>query len=382
VIIGVPREIAPDEARIALVPEAAARLTKKGFEIQVEAAGTSATYFPDAAFEAAGAKLISDAETLLRTADLVAKVQAPRARPDGVHEVDLMREHSVLLSILRPFVNADAVRRLAQRQVTAIAMDLMPRITRAQNMDVLSSQSTVAGYKAVLIAANALPKLMPMLMTAAGTLRPARVLVLGAGVAGLQAIATARRLGAVVEAFDIRAAVKEQVESLGARFVAQEVLGEDLEGAGGYARELTEEQQAQQRAILSDHMAEADVIICTALVPGRRAPVLMTRDQVERMRPGALVVDLAAEQGGNCELTRAGEIVDHGGVRIHGPANVPSSVPIHASQMLARNIENYVLHLAPQAELVLDLEDELTRAPMVTHAGAVVEERVRGALEE
>ncbi len=379
-IIGVPRETAGGERRIALVPESVGRLTAKGLEVRVESAGSAATEFPDADFEAAGAKLAPDARALGEAAELVAKVRPPGPLAGG-HEADLLADGTVLLSVLQPLSSPDAVRRLAERRVSAFAMDLMPRITRAQSMDVLSSQSTIAGYKAVLIAATALPRIMPMMMTAAGTLKPARVLVLGAGVAGLQAIATARRLGAVVEAFDVRAAVKEQVESLGARFVAQEALGDDAEDAGGYARELTPEQQARQREILSDHMAAADMIFCTALVPGRRAPILVDRAQAERMRPGALIMDLAAEQGGNCELTRPGEVVEHRGVRIHGLIDLASSVPVHASQMLSRNFENYLMHLVPDGELVLDLEDELTREPLVTHEGQIMNERVRAALE-
>jgi NAD(P) transhydrogenase subunit alpha len=381
VIIALPREIAPGEKRIALVPESVARLSRLGIEIHVEAAGDGPALFGDSDYEAAGAKLVVDPSDLYGSADLLAKVAPPRAHARaGHHEVELMREGAALVCILAPFANLGVVRQLAARRITCFAMDLMPRITRAQAMDVLSSQATIAGYKAVLIAANALPKLLPMLMTAAGTLRAARVLVLGAGVAGLQAIATARRLGAIVEAFDVRPAVKEQVESLGARFVAHEGLRAGSEDAGGYARELTPEQQARQRELLSEHIAGADALITTAQVPGRRAPLLVTRAQVERMRAGAVIVDLAAESGGNCELTRAGAVVDHAGVQIHGPTDLPSSVPLHASQMLSRNYENYLMHLIRDGALVLDLQDELTRAPLVTHEGAVVEERVRAAL--
>ncbi len=379
-IIGVPREIAPGESRIALVPDAVKKLVALGLEIHVQASAGGLPAYPDADYEAAGAKLVGSAAEAY-AADLVTKVQPPMAGPDGKHEVELMREGSTLLSILNPYANPDTVKRLAAARVTSFAMDLMPRITRGQSMDVLSAMSTLSGYRSVLIAAMALPKLMPMMMTAAGTLKPARVLVLGAGVAGLQAIATARRLGAVVEAFDIRAAVKEQVESLGARFVAQEAIGTDAEDSGGYARELTEEEQAKQREIPSNHIAESDVVICTALVPGRRAPLLLATARVDRMRPGALVVDLAAEAGGNCELTQPGEVVDHKGVQIHGPLNVASAMPVHASQMLARNFQNYLTHLISDGELNLDLEDELTSGPLVTRDGQVVHEGVRAALE-
>lgn len=380
-IIGVPREVAVQERRIALVPESVKRLVAKGFEIHVETAG-DATVFPDDTYVDAGARIAADAAALYRTADVVVKVRPPRDHPRaGQHEADLMREGAVLIAALAPYASADAIRRLAARRVTSFALELMPRITVAQDKDILSSMSTIAGYKAVLLAANVLPKLMPMLMTAAGTIKPARVLVLGAGVAGLQAIATARRLGAVVEAFDVRPAVKEQVESLGARFVAQEAIEEAGEGAGGYAKELTAEQQARQRESLGKHIADADVVICTALVPGKRSPVLITRAQAEAMRPGAVVIDLAAEQGGNCELTRAGEVVRQGGVEIHGPVNLASSVPIDASQMFSRNVEKYLLHIFKNAQPDLDLEDELVRAPMVTREGRIVHDDVRAAVE-
>ncbi len=375
-IIGAPREIAPGESRIAITPDSAKKLIGLGLDVHVEVAGEHRPAFEDAAYEKAGVKLVGSATELYGAADLIAKVQATDSR-----EVGMMREGSTLLCILNPYANLEIVRALADRGVTTFAMDLMPRITRGQSMDVLSSMSTITGYRAVLLAALALPKLMPMMMTAAGTLKPARVLVLGAGVAGLQAIATARRLGAVVEAFDIRAAVKEQVESLGARFVAQEAIGGDAEDKGGYAREQTEEQQAKQREVLSKHIADSDVVICTALVPGRRAPILLTTEQVQRMSPGSLVIDLAAEQGGNCELTEAGEIVDSNGVQVHGPVNVASDTPVHASQMLGRNFQNYLTHLVEEGQLKLDLEDELTSGPLVTRGGKVVHDGVRAALE-
>jgi NAD(P) transhydrogenase subunit alpha len=377
VIVALPREVAPGERRIALVPESVASLAKLGVEIHVESAGDAATHFSDDAFERAGAKLVVDPADLYGSADLVVKVQPPRAHPRaGRHEIDLLRQGATLVCTLSPFANPRLVRQLAERRITCFSMDLMPRITRAQSMDVLSSQATIAGYKAVLIAAADLPKLLPMLMTAAGTLRAARVLVLGAGVAGLQAIATARRLGALVEAFDVRPAVKEQVESLGARFVAHEGQSSGSEDAGGYAREQSDAQQARQRELLGAHIAGADAIVSTAQVPGRRAPVLITRSEVESMRPGSVIVDLAAESGGNCELTRAGEVVEHAGVRIHGPVDLPSSVPVHASQMLSRNHESYLRHLIRDGALRLDLSDELTRAPLVTRDGEILEPRL------
>jgi len=373
--IGVPREVTPGERRIALVPDSAKKLVAEGNEVWVESAGARPTDFSDAEYAAAGAKLVPNAAAIWSSSDLVLKIQPPDAAECGE-----LREGALLVAILQPYQNADTVRRLAARRATSFSLDLLPRITRAQSMDVLSSMSTIAGYKGVLLAAAALPKMVPLLMTAAGTLKAARFLILGVGVAGLQAIATAKRLGAVVEAFDIRPAVKEQVESLGARFVAHEAIQASGETKGGYATELTPEQQARQREALSKHIADADAVICSALVPGRRAPVLLSTVQVSAMRPGSVVVDLAADQGGNCELTRAGETVDHGGVRVLGPLNVPSSVPLHASQMLARNFQNFLLHLLKKGELQLDLADEITAGSLVTRGGEVVHPAVKSAL--
>ena len=379
-IIAVPREVAPGERRIALVPEAVKRLVAQGFEVWVENAPPECD-FPDAEFEAAGARIVSIQE-LYEGADMVVKVRPPMEHPDtGKHEADMLREGSCLVSVLQPFQSPDVIKRLVAKRITSFALDLMPRTTLAQDKDVLSSMSTIAGYKAVLLAANDLPKLMPMLMTAAGTLKPARVLVIGVGVAGLQAIATARRLGAVVEAFDIRPAVREQVESLGARFVAEEAIAVDAEQASGYARAQTASEQERMRDLLTRHIAEADVVICSALVPGRRAPILLTRKQVEAMQPGAVVVDLAADQGGNCELTEPGQVVVHGGVRVHGPENVASSVPVHASQMFARNVRNFVMHLTSDGSLDIDMEDELTRGTLVTRDGKIIHDDVRADME-
>ncbi len=373
--IGVPREVTPGERRIALVPDAIKKLVADGNEVWIETAGSHAADFADEEYVAAGAKLAQNANAIWSGSELVLKIQPPNAA-----ECDQLREGALLVAILQPFQNADTVRRLAARRATSFSLDLLPRITRAQSMDVLSSMSTIAGYKGVLVAAAALPKMVPLLMTAAGTLKAARFLILGVGVAGLQAIATAKRLGAVVEAFDIRPAVKEQVESLGARFVAHEAIQSSGEAKGGYATELTPEQQARQREALSKHIADADAVICSALVPGRRAPVLLSQEQVSRMRPGSVVVDLAADQGGNCALTRPGETVDHGGVRILAPLNVPSSVPMHASQMLAKNFQNFLLHLLKKGELQLDLADEVTAGALVTRGGEVVHAAVKSSL--
>lgn len=372
--IGVPRETAAGERRFALVPESAKKLASDGNEVVVQAGGPGSD-FPDEAYTAAGARLTSDAGEIWSQSDLVLKIQPPSAA-----EIARLREGAKVVAILQPFQNGDVVRALAAKRALAFSLDLLPRITRAQVMDVLSSMSTIAGYKGVLLAAAEMPKMVPLLMTAAGTLKAARFLILGVGVAGLQAIATAKRLGAVVEAFDIRPAVKEQVESLGARFVAHEAIQQGGETKGGYATELTPEQQARQREVLGKHMADADAILCSALVPGRRAPILLTEAQVASMRPGSVVVDLAADQGGNCALTKPGETVTHNGVRVLGPLNVPSSVPLHASQMLSRNFQNFLLHLLKQGELQLDLADEITSGTLVTRDGEVVHAAVKAAL--
>lgn len=372
--IGVLREIAPGERRIALVPESAKKLVEQGNEVAIERGAGTAAGFPDAAYTAAGARLAADAGEILGASDLVLKIQPPQAS-----EIERLRERTIVVAILQPFQNADTVRRLAAKRAVSFSLDLLPRITRAQAMDVLSSMSTIAGYKGVLLAAAALPKMVPLLMTAAGTLKPARFLILGVGVAGLQAIATARRLGGVVEAFDIRPAVKEQVESLGARFVAHEAIQAGGETKGGYASELTPEQQARQREVLGKHIADADAVVCSALVPGRRAPILLTQAQVSAMRPGSVVIDLAADQGGNCELTKPGETVDHDGVQVLGPLNVPATVPLHASQMLSRNFQNFVLHLLKKGELQLDLADEITSGTLVTRDGEIVHAAVKSA---
>src|ERR671934_1577584 len=354
--VGVPKESAAGERRVALVPEVIARLSSGGFEVLVEQGAGEAASFPDDAFEEAGARVVEDP---YGEAEAVVKVRAP-----SEEEVARMRERQVLIGFLQPLTDSEGVPRLAARGVTAFAMESIPRITRAQPMDALSSQATVSGYKAALLAAERLPKFFPMLMTAAGTVAPAKVLVLGAGVAGLQAIATARRLGSVVTGFDVRPAVKEQVESLGARFLDLGVVGEET--AGGYAQELSEQQQRQQQEGLEARLPEFDVVITTALIPGRPAPRLIPATAVAAMRPGSGVVDLAAEAGGNCELTQPGEEVERENVTIVGLTNVPSTMPYHASQLYARNVAALLHHLAPEGEPVLDFEDEITAGACVT----------------
>ncbi len=380
-LIGVPREIHDGERRVALTPDTVRELTAKGIQVRVEAGAGAGAYLPDADYEAAGATLETDAARLYAEADLVVKVRGPMAHPGGPHEVDLLKEGSALLGLLNPLGDHDTMQRLAERRITSFALELMPRITRAQGMDALSSMATISGYKAGLLVADSLPRLLPMMMTAAGTITPARVLVVGAGVAGLQAIATTRRIGAVVEAFDIRPAAREQVESLGARFVEAQSETEGAETAGGYARAQTQDEQGLTQELLGRHAVDSDGVITTALVPGRRAPQLILEDHVKGMRPGSVIVDLAAEAGGNCALTRPGEVVREHGVEIHGPLNLPSTIPVHASQMYARNITNYLNHLLKDGDLHLDLEDELTRAPLVTRDGEILNESVRSTQE-
>ncbi|MCX7624024.1 MAG: Re/Si-specific NAD(P)(+) transhydrogenase subunit alpha [Thermomicrobium sp.] len=372
--LGVPRERAPRERRVAATPETVRQFGRLGFQVLVEREAGLAAGFPDDAYEAAGAELVDDAAELYRRADVIVKVQRPL--PD---EVESLREGQILIGFLQPLVAPELVAALAERGVIAISMDTIPRITRAQPMDALSSMSTVAGYKAVLLAANELPKFFPLMMTAAGTIRPARVLVLGAGVAGLQAIATARRLGAIVEAFDTRPVVKEQVESLGAKFLE---LGVTTEEVGGYAKELAEEHLRREQELIHTHCLEADVVITTALVPGRRAPLLIREETVRQMRPRSVIVDLAAEMGGNCELTVPGETIVRYGVTIMGPLNLPSEMAYTASQMYARNVAALIQHLAPKGEFVWNFEDEITRGVVLTKDKRILHEPTLERLKE
>ena len=377
-IVAVPREISAGERRVALVPDAVKLLKSKGVDVVVERGAGLAAGFDDAAYERAGATLEADARALLARADVVLKVQAPAERADGSHEIDSLRAGCILIAFLRPLDAPELAKRLANAKVTSFAVELVPRITRAQAMDALSSMSSLAGYRAVLLAAAALPRIFPMLVTAAGTISPARVLVIGAGVAGLQAIATARRLGAIVEAYDTRPAVKEQVESLGARFVELELDTKDAEGAGGYARAQSEEFYQRQREQLGKRVAAADVVITTALVPGQRAPVLIDEAAVRAMRMGSVIVDLAAEQGGNCACTQADRDVVAHGVHVLGPTNLPSDLALNASQMYAKNLTTLLLHLVHEGAIRLDLSDEITKGALLTHEGAIANEAVRG----
>lgn len=371
--IAIPKATSQGERRVSLVPETCTRLKKLGLEVLLEAGAGLSAGFTDQEYEAAGARTVHDAATLMQEADIVVMLYSPDEA-----ELSIMRSGTTLFSILSPLTRHDVVRQLAERGITSLAMDMMPRISRAQKMDVLSSQATVGGYKAVLLAAIELGKMFPLLMTAAGTLTPAKVLILGAGVAGLQAIATARRIGAVVEAFDVRPAVKEQVQSLGAKFVEVEAPTEDAEDKGGYAKEMSEAYKQKQSEAIARHVKDADVAISTALIPGKPAPLLITSAMVAEMRPGSVIIDLAAEAGGNCELTRAGERVETpNGVLILGPRNLPSTVPYHASQMYSRNIASFLQDLVKNGQLTLSMEDECVAGTLVTHGGKVVHPRLK-----
>jgi NAD(P) transhydrogenase subunit alpha len=371
-IVGVVKETAPGERRVALVPDLVAKLAKIGLQVIIEPGAGASAGFLDEAYQQAGARLEAK---ILGQADILLKVQPPTVEESGA-----LKEGATLIGLLQPYTKASHFEALAARKVTAFAMELMPRITRAQPMDVLSAMSTVSGYKAVLIAADHLPKFFPLLMTAAGTITPARVFIIGAGVAGLQAIGTAKRLGAVVEAYDTRPVVKEQVESLGAKFIELGLETKDAEAKTGYAKAQSEDFYRQQRQVMARCVTAADVVITTALIPGKRAPILITEEMVQGMRPGSVIVDLAAEQGGNCALTEPGQDVTRNGILICGPANLPSSVPFHASQMYARTVTNYLMHLVKDGRLHLDLSDELTRGPMVTYQGEIVHEAVKTTL--
>ena len=377
-IIGVPREGYPGERRVALVPSVLANLKKAGLDVVVEqSAGLEAGY-PDAEYTAKGAKVVADRAEVFRTADIIVQVLCYGSNDKtGKADVPLYRPDQLLIGFLRPLGQLDTIQDIAGAGVASFAVELMPRVTRAQSMDALSSMGTVCGYRAVLIAANTLPRLFPMMTTAAGTITPARVLVIGAGVAGLQAIATARRLGAVTSAYDLRPAAKEQVQSLGARFVELPIEAQNAQDAGGYARPQDESFYNRQRELLTRVVAESDVVITAAVIPGKTSPILITREMVAGMAPGSVIVDLAAERGGNCELTQIGEKFVAGGVTIIGWVNVGSSVPHDASQMYARNMVAFLTHLVKEGKPRLDADDEIIRSTMLTRRGEVVNARVR-----
>jgi NAD(P) transhydrogenase subunit alpha len=371
VTIGALRESTPQETRVSLVPEVAGKFAAAGARILIEHGAGERARFPDSLYKSVD--WADSPGAVLAGSDVVLTVQ-----PLNVGQIQQLKPTAVVVGYMQPHARAAEVRALKERGITSFAMELVPRISRAQSMDALSSQAAIAGYKAVLIAANQLQKFLPMLTTAAGTIRPAQVLVIGAGVAGLQAIATARRLGAVVEAYDVRSATKEQVKSLGAKFVE---TGVSAEGSGGYARELTPEEKAKQQEVLDARIAASDVVISTAAIPGRAAPRIVSRAAVERMKPGSVIVDIAAEQGGNCELTRAGESIDHGGVTIIGPVNLPATLPYHASEMYARNLFNFLKPAIPKGDLAVDWKDEVFAGAVLTHDGEIKNEAARKAVE-
>jgi NAD(P) transhydrogenase subunit alpha len=378
--IAVAKEIEVCERRVSLIPDIVAKLVKQGLEVLVETGAGEKAFFTDADYEAAGAKIVSDSAQLWSEADILLKVSPPQDREDGRSEIDLLKPGSVLISFLNPLGNPEIAQKLAHRQVTALSMELIPRSTRAQSMDALSSQASLAGYKTVLLAAAALPKYFPMLTTAAGTIAPAKIFIMGAGVAGLQAIATARRLGAVVEAFDIRPAVKEEVQSLGAKFVEVK-LEEETVAAGGYAKEISEDSKKRTQELVAEHVKNSDVVITTAQVPGRKAPILVTEEMVKAMKPGSVIVDLAAEQGGNCACTEPGKDIVWNGVTIIGPINLPSSMPVHASQLYAKNVTSLMQLLIKDKALQINFADDIVDAACVTHGGEIRNQRVKDALQ-
>ena len=369
--VAVPKETLPGENRVALIPEVVRKLAKLDVEVLLESGAGVSSHYPDDEYDAA--RIVTDTDSLYREADVVLAVQPPSADTLGK-----LREGSIYIGLLLPFQRLEHIKGLNERNITSFAMELVPRISRAQSMDVLSSQAAVAGYKAVLLAANLSGKFFPMLTTAAGTIRPARVVIIGAGVAGLQAIATARRLGAIVEGYDVRAATKEQVESLGARFIDIDVAAE---GTGGYARELTDAEKQQQQAVLAEHIAAADVVITTAALPGRPSPKIIPASMVTGMKPGSVIIDLAAEGGGNCDLTQAGEQLDHNGVTIYGPLDVPSMLAVHASEMYAKNLLNFLTPMIQDGQLAPDWDDEVIADSALTHAGEIRHAPTRALVE-
>jgi NAD(P) transhydrogenase subunit alpha len=372
--IGVPKEIIAGERRVALVPKEVAKLVDAGFEVQIEAGAGASSFFGDGAYKEAGASIVDGAKAAYE-ADVVFKVRKPEPS-----ELDLLKAGSMLVGFLEPLTSPELMTKLAERKVTAVALETVPRISRAQKMDALSSQANIAGYKAALIAANSLPKFFPMSMTAAGMIPPAKALILGVGVAGLQAIATCRRLGASVEAYDIRPATKEEVKSLGAKFIEITLEEEELEDAGGYGKEVSDASAQKQKEVLAEHTKAADIVITTAAVPGRKAPVLVEEDAVKGMKEGSVIVDLAAETGGNCTLTEAGKTVVKHGVIIHGPADLVSEMPVDASSLYARNVTALFDEFVKDGELNVDFEDEVIAGSCITHNGEVVNERVKALL--
>ncbi|MCZ6647281.1 MAG: Re/Si-specific NAD(P)(+) transhydrogenase subunit alpha [SAR324 cluster bacterium] len=371
--VGIPKESFPGESRVAVIPETVKQFVERGIKVSVEAGAGALADFVDAQYKEAGAGIEKSHDKLLAGSDMVLMIQRPSDK-----EVAKMRQGAALITFLQPFSNPGLLKKLAARKISAMSMEMVPRISRAQNMDALSSMATVAGYKAVLLAANAFHRFFPMFMTAAGTIAPARALVLGAGVAGLQAIATAKRLGAIVEAFDTRPVVKEQVESLGARFVALDVSQEEAEDQGGYAKQLSADHYKKELELIAGRLTRTDIVITTAQIPGKPAPLLITEKMVKQMKTGSVVVDLAAESGGNCALTQAGKTVVKHGVTMIGTTNLPGMMPVHASQMYSKNIGNLVLHLVGEDGLTLNFDDPITAGVVVTHGGKLIHPALMG----
>jgi NAD(P) transhydrogenase subunit alpha len=379
-IIAVPKEIIPGENRVACVPDVVSKFIKAGFELQVEKDAGLNAGFTNEMYESAGAKVIDNLNELYSSADLVLKVQRPLDHPEaGKHELDLMKDGTLLITFLYPLNHPDLAKKCAEKKINVISMDMVPRTTLAQKMDALSSQANIAGYKSVIMCADTLGKIFPLMMTAAGTISPAKVVIMGAGVAGLQALGTAKRLGAVVEVSDIRTAVKEEVQSLGGKFI--EVEGaEDMQDEGGYAKEASEEFLKKQKELIFKHVTEADIVITTALVPGRKAPVLVTEEMVKNMKPGSVVLDMAVEFGGNCEVSEKGKTVKKYNVTIIGEPNLPSLVPTHSSEMYSKNILSLVTHIGKESKVELNLEDEIVQGSLITNNGEVINQRIKELL--
>ncbi len=382
-ITGIPKETFPGENRVALIPDMIRSLTKAGLEVIIESGAGENAGFSDDLYLAKGAGIVKTRKELYSTADIILQVRGPGANPEkSSADMEIMREGQVIIGYMEPYTEPEIVSGLAAKGTVSFAMELMPRITRAQSMDSLSSMATIAGYKAVLIAAGTLPKMFPMMMTAAGTVKPARVFIIGAGVAGLQAIASSKRLGAVVQAYDVRPVVKEQVESLGGKFVEMEIDASGSEDKGGYAKVMDEEFYRKQRELMTKVISENDVVITTAAVPGKKAPILITEEMVKGMAPGSVIVDIAAERGGNCELTKPGESINVHGVTILGPLNIPSDIPFHSSQMYSKNITNFLLSMIKEGKPEFNMEDEIVSGTILTKGGKIVNAAISGLLNK
>jgi len=379
-IIAVPKEILPGENRVACVPDVVSKFIKAGFELQVEKDAGLNAGFTNEMYESAGSKVIDNLNDLYSSADLVLKVQRPLDHPEaGKHELDLMKDGTILITFLYPLNHPELAKKCAEKKINVISMDMIPRTTLAQKMDALSSQANIAGYKSVIMCADALGKIFPLMMTAAGTISPAKVVIMGAGVAGLQALGTAKRLGAVVEVSDIRTAVKEEVLSLGGKFIEVDT-DEDMQDEGGYAKEASEEFLKKQKELIFKHVTEADIVITTALVPGKKAPVLVTEEMVKKMKPGSVVLDMAVEFGGNCEVSEKGKTVKKHGVKIIGEPNLPSLVPTHSSEVYSKNILSLVKHIGKEGKVELNLEDEIVQGSLITNNGEVINQRIKELL--